>query len=290
MIYMDPAITRRFWIAAGMGLLLHAQEPDFVCPMDREVRSKTPGTCPRCGMTLVAGLPMPIEYPMDFRATPASIPAGREVTLFFRVLHPKTGRPVTHFETIHEKLFHLFLVSHDLEYFSHEHPTLGRDGWFRLKTRLPKPGTYRLLADFDPSGGTPQLAARTISTAGWEVPLSQSIRHPEVDLAPKQGTNLEVSVVLDPLMPVAGKKTMLFVQLNPADGLEPYLGAWAHLLAVSHDLVDAIHTHPFLADGGSAMQFNLFFPRVATYRIWIQTQRRGVVNTVAFTLKTGELG
>jgi hypothetical protein len=82
---------------------------------------------------------------------------------------------------------------------------------------------------------------------------------------------------------------MLFIQLKPADGLEPYLGAWAHLLTASHDLVDTIHTHPFLADGGPEMQFNVFFPRVATYRIWIQLQRRGIVNTVAFTLKAGEL-
>jgi hypothetical protein len=37
------------------------------------------------------------------------------------------------------------------------------------------------------------------------------------------------------------------------------------------------------------MQFNLIFPRVATYRIWVQVQRRGVVNTVAFTVKAHEL-
>ena len=41
--------------------------------------------------------------------------------------------------------------------------SLGAGGWFRVKTRLPKPGTYRLLADFDPTGGTPQMAARTFS-------------------------------------------------------------------------------------------------------------------------------
>jgi hypothetical protein len=286
---MDRFITRRSWIAAGTALLLRAQDPEFVCPMDRDVRSKTPGTCPRCGMTLVAGLPMPVEYPMDFHAAPRSIPAGREITLEFRVIHPITGRPITHFETIHEKLFHLFLVSQDLEYFAHLHPTLGADGWFRLKTRLPKPGTYRLLADFDPSGGTPQLAVRTFSTAGWEVPLSQSIHRPAVDFTPKRGTNLEVSARLDPPAPLAGRKTMLFVELQPADGLEPYLGAWAHLLAVSHDLIDTLHTHPFLADGGPAMQFNLFLPRAATYRIWLQVQRRGVVNTVAFTLNAGNM-
>ena len=82
---------------------------------------------------------------------------------------------------------------------------------------------------------------------------------------------------------------MLFFDVSPADGLEPFLGAWAHLLAVSHDLADTIHTHPFLADGGAAMQFNLFLPRAATSRIWLQTQRRGVVNTVSFTVRVSEI-
>ncbi len=257
--------------------------------MDREVRSKTPGTCPRCGMKLVAGLPMPVEYRVDFRAHPPSIPVGRPITLEFRVLDPNSGRPIARFETIHEKLFHLFLVSHDLDYFSHEHPALGADGWFRLKTSLPKPGTYRLLADFDPSGGTPQLVARTFSTAGWAAPLAQSIAHPPQDIAPKRGENLEVSLALDPAHPIAGRKTMLFFRISPADGLEPFLGAWAHLLAVSSDLIDTVHSHPFLADGGADMQFNLFFARPGIYRLWLQLQRRGVVNTVSFTLIVNDL-
>jgi len=116
-----------------------------------------------------------------------------------------------------------------------------------------------------------------------------SIRVPAIDLGPKHGSNLSVSLRLEPAAPLAGKKTILFFELSPADGLEPFLGAWAHLLAASHDLVDTIHTHPFFAEGGSAMQFNLFLPRAATYRIWLQTQRRGVVNTVSFTVKVSEI-
>ncbi|MCU1237337.1 MAG: hypothetical protein JWP63_5304, partial [Candidatus Solibacter sp.] len=251
---MGPPLSRRRWISAAAAFLFRAraQEPDFVCPMDREVRSKAPGVCPRCGMTLVAGLPMPVEYPMEFRADPPSIPARRDITVEFRVLDPKTGRPVTRFEIIHEKLFHLFLVSQDLAHFSHEHPVLGPSGWFRLKTRLPKPGTYRLLADFDPAGGTPQLAARTFSTAGWIAPLAGGIPHPPQDLSPQHGTNLEVALALDPDPPIAGRKTMLFFRISPAEGLEQFIGAWAHLLAVSNDLIDTIHSHPFLADGGPA--------------------------------------
>lgn len=277
-------ISRRMWLLAAGARLLRAQDPEFVCPMDRDVRSPRPGNCPRCGMKLVAGLPIPQEYPMEFRASPASIPAAADVTLEFRILHPRTGQPVTRFETVHERLFHLFLISQDLEYFSHEHPTLLPSGWFRLRTRLPKPGTYRLLADFDPAGGTPQLAARTFSTAGFVAPLEQSIAHPSADLSTKQAANLGVALTTSPSQPVAGMKTMLFFRVSPANGLQQYLGAWAHLLAVSNDLIDTIHSHPFLADGGPELQFNLFFPRAAMYRVWIQLQRDGVVNTVSFTI------
>ena len=268
---------------------MSAQDPVFVCPMDPEVRSSMPGKCPRCGMKLVPGIPNPIEYPMDLRSVPRQLPAGREVTLELRVRDPKTGRPVTQFELVHERLFHLFLVSQDLEYFSHQHPVLGADGWFRLSTTLPKAGTYRLLADFDPTGGTPQLAPKTISTAGYVAPLEQSIVHPPADLAPKQGANLHVSLTSEPAQPIAGMKTLLFFHLSPSDGIEQYIGAWSHMLAVSNDLIDTIHSHPFIADGGPEMQFNIFFPRATTYKIWVQFQRKGVVNTVAFTLPVQSL-
>jgi hypothetical protein len=271
-------------VALLMAALLCAQQAvEFICPMDRDVRSATPGKCPRCGMTLVANLPDPIEYPVDLRVDPPQIPSARPIALEFRIADPATGAPVKHFEIVHEKLFHLFIVSQDLKYFAHLHPEF--DGAvFRLNTVLPKPGTYRLLADFFPTGGTPQLAPMTVTTAGYMTPLEAGIPRLAPDLSPQHGDNLDVELRLDPPQPIAGKKTMLFVHLSPAEGLQPYIGAWAHLLAVSDDLVDTIHGHPFIAGGGPDMQFNIFFPREAVYRVWIQFQRKGVVNTVAFNI------
>ncbi|MGA2742282.1 MAG: heavy metal-binding domain-containing protein [Bryobacteraceae bacterium] len=278
-------LVRRLFVALFLVALAGAQQAiEFTCPMDRDVRSKTPGKCPRCGMTLVANLPEPVEYPVDLRVDPPRIPSAQPITLEFRIADPETGAPVKHFEIVHEKLFHLFIVSQDLQYFAHLHPQLGGDSVFRLDTTLPKPGTYRLLADFYPTGGTPQLTPKTITTAGYTTPLEAAIPRVAPDLAPKHGENMEVELKLDPPQPIAGRKTMLFVHLTPAEGLEPYIGAWAHLLAVSDDLVDTIHDHPFIADGGADMQFNIFFPREAAYRVWIQFQRKGVVNTVAFTI------
>ena len=277
-------MLRRTFLLYAAGAF--AQAPVYVCPMDPEIRSARPGKCPRCGMTLVAGAPDPVPYPLQFRATPQHIPPNQEITLEFRILDPVTTRPVRQFETVHEKLFHLFVVSQDLAYFAHLHPELQKNGWFRLRTQL-NPGTYRLLADVDPQGGTPQLLVRTFSTAGYIAPLTPAVL--QTDLAPKDGQNIRVELRTEPAQPIAGKKTMLFLRVSPADGLERYLGAWAHLLAMSNDSVDMIHDHPFAAAGDADLQFNLYFPHEATYRVWIQIQRLGVVNTVAFTLPVRQL-
>ncbi len=93
----------------------------------------------------------------------------------------------------------------------------------------------------------------------------------------------------EPPVPLAGFKTLLFFTLDTAQGLEKFLGAWAHMLAVSGDLVDMVHAHPAIADGGREIQMNVIFPRPGMYRIWIQTQRKGRINTIPFTLPVKEL-
>ena len=62
------------------------------------------------------------------------------------------------------------------------------------------------------------------------------------------------------------------------------------MLVASDDLIDMIHTHPFIADGGPEVQFNIVFPRPKhAYRIWVQFQRAGVVNTAHFDVKAEDL-
>jgi hypothetical protein len=61
------------------------------------------------------------------------------------------------------------------------------------------------------------------------------------------------------------------------------------MLVASEDLIDLSHEHPFIADGGPRVQFNAIFPRPIPYRVWVQFQRNGVVNTAHFDLKAEEL-
>lgn len=267
------------------------QEPeDYVCPMDPDIRSSKPGTCPRCGMKLVLGIPDQVEYPMDLTVNPSMFHAGDKVTLVFKITDPKTGKQVDHFQIVHEKLFHMFIVSQDLKYFVHDHPVYGADSIFRYETRFPHSGLFRVLGDFYPAGGIPQLITKTVivpARAGEEVLLEPARLLP--DLAVNHCANMNVELVTEPVQPIAGMKTLMFFKMNPADGLEKYLGAWAHMLAASDDTIDMIHNHPFIADGGPQMQFNLIFPRARTYRVWVQMQRKGVVNTAVFNVPVSEL-
>jgi len=263
---------------------------DYVCPMDPDIRSDKPGVCPRCGMKLALGIPDQSEYPLELQVTPSKFRAGDKVRLTFTIKDPKKDTVVNHYEIVHEKLFHMFIVSNDLKYFLHDHPVYGPDGIFRYEAVFPKPGMYRIVGDFYPTGGTPQLIAKTVFVPGDpSAPVSLDEAKLKADMEPNHLTNLDVELTTDPPQPIAGFKTLLFFHLKPVDGLQKYLGAWAHMLISSDDMVDLIHEHPFIADGGPQMQFNIIFPRAHTYRIWVQFQRNGVVNTAAFNVPVSEL-
>ncbi len=281
-----PAASQTSQATASEGVQI--LESAFYCPMDPDVRARVAGKCPKCGIALVVGIPDPVEYHVNFSVDPPAVEPGREVELQFEIVDPDSGKRATDFAIVHEKIFHLLMVSHDLEFFAHEHPLLTEEGLFRLKMTFPKAGSYRLLTDFYPEGATPQMIPLTLTTQGFERGLPAASL--TADLTPQHGDNVTVSLRTDPPEPIAGIKTLLFFRLDTAEGMETFLGAWAHLLAVSDDLADLIHAHPTFAAGGPDIQVNMIFPRPGVYRISIQTQRRGTVNTVAFNLPVKRLG
>jgi hypothetical protein len=293
--------TRRLFLATSCAAL--AQEPaanqaeppiEFLCPMDADIRQHKPGRCPRCGMKLVAGLPDPVEYPVRLTTTPRNPKPGDTVRLRFTILHPKTGKPVPDLELMHERVFHLFLISEDLAHFAHEHPQPIAPGVYELDWTFATGGMWRLLTDFYPTGATPQLIAKTLLLRGGS--LLPATLTPDTDTV-KSGANLRVSLRLGPTQPIAGEKTLLYYRIEPREEFEPFLGAMGHMLVASPDLIDLLHTHPFLVDGGLAdpprdaklVQFNVIFPRPGVYRVWAQFQRAGVVNTIPFNVPVRSL-
>jgi hypothetical protein len=262
-----------------------SKDPVYVCPMDPDVRSHNPGTCRRCGMNLVAGIPDPVEFHLDLDVVPRPPKPTEPAALQFFIHDPWKDRPVVSYNVVHEKLFHAFVVSEDLQFFRHAHPTFVADGVFQLPITFPTGGMFRVLGDFYPEGATPQLATQTVFVPGTAPPPVTLTR----DYSTKTSENMRVSLVTIPEQAVAGMRTQLRFTIDPADRLEKYLGAWAHMLAASNDLIDMIHQHPFRMDEKQMVEFEMLFPRAQVYRIWVQFQRKGVVNTVHFDIPVRDL-
>jgi hypothetical protein len=271
----------------------------YWCPMDPNVRASKPGKCPICGMQLVPLDPGEyVLYPVDVKTVPSPVIAGRPFQLDFAIHNPHTDAVVKNFETVHTKLFHLFVISHDFSFFEHIHPVEQKDGTFAVETAVPKPGPYQTFSDFFPSGGTPQVVQRTFVTAGYTGSLLAARAHLTPDATPEKivdGTRIR----LDSTGYTAEfKQTLTFTLTDettgkPVKDLEQYLGAWAHMLMLSEDMGDYVHAHATVdqnREGETQLNLDLIFPRAANYRLWIQFQRSGRVITVPFTLKTKRLG
>ena len=258
-----------------------SKDPVYVCPMDPDVRSHNPGTCRRCGMNLVAGIPDPVEFHLDLGVVPQPPQPAQPAALQFFIHDPWKDRPVTAYNLVHEKLFHAFVVSEDLQFFQHSHPTLVGNGVFQLPITFPHAGMFRVLGDFYPSGATPQLNAQTIFVPGTAPAPVRLTR----DYSTKSAENMRVALETIPQQPIAGNRTQMRFRIEPGSGLEKYLGAWAHMLAASNDLIDLMHEHPYRVDEGPMVEFEITFPRPMAYRTWVQFQRNGIVNTVHFDVE-----
>ena len=280
---LGTPVTRRGESAlfdAGGVLLEIVREtelPDaFWCPMHPDVRSGTTGKCPLCAMDLVPIPPPKIgEYNLDV-ALQRTARGASGLTLTVR--EPDTNALVRDFAIVHGKIFHLFIVSRDLEYFAHVHPEQGTSGALTLRHPLP-PGEYMLIADFLPQGGTPQMVQKAIVLTGQ--PRPAAIQEPP---------DLRVELKAEDVMP--GKEACLTFTVTdaktgePVTDLEPLLGAPAHMLLVRADLSDAVHAHPEeLVTGGPRVSFHPLIPADGDYKLWVQFQRRGRVTTVPFRLR-----
>src|SRR5689334_6803163 len=172
---------RLLWIVLLLGAVAapagQAQDPSqapqsYWCAMHPDIRGKAGDTCPICGMKLVPAPAADYQaYRLDLHVTPSAPRPGQPAQVRFFVRTPETGTIVRQFDTIHERLVHFFVIGHDLTYFTHVHPALHADGSFEQDVTLPYAGAFRLIADFLPTGGAPQLLQQSIVTARFTGPL-----------------------------------------------------------------------------------------------------------------------
>ena len=293
-IYTELTLSPLLACAAAwfvLAAVLAAQE--LWCPMHPNVRSTVSGPCKECGMALV---PIPdntaATYWLDVASEPAAVVPGRPVKLHLTVRDRATNQAVSRFDEMHERLLHLFIVSRDLSFFDHLHPEPAKNGGFDVAMTFPKAGAYRLVADLLPTGAMPQTLQDTIVTTGAVAPGAAS--PPTFAAEVLEATEAGVRARLVPANARVGADAHVVIELadaksgEPVADLEPYLGAWGHMLLSSADQSDIVHSHPLIeetAAGGPRITFQTLFARPGWYRVWTQVQRRGRLLTFGFTVR-----
>ena len=313
--------------AATTSALTQSPSPDletaWVCPMHSDYTADVDGKCPRCGMALVRTAPFDVrDYRLDFQTIPPVVRAGEKATMRFQIFLPGTGEPISKFEVVHERQYHLFVISQDMEFFEHIHPVQQPDGAWTIEATLPKPGYYEVLSDFLPGGGASQFIARPLVTAGYAGDLAGDQAHlvPDTVLT-KTVDDITATVSFDPspfAVALYGHLTFHLTDTaskRPITDLQTYLGAFGHTLIMSEDMASYVHAHPLdilaMPDddggppqfvippgadleklrGGPEVTFEGLMPKPGRYRAWTQFRRNDKIYTFAFTFEAlGEGG
>ena len=186
-------------------------------------------------------------YRLDL--TQAGLPAGRGVPLRFRITGAD-GEPLTTYDREHEKELHLIVVRRDFAGFQHVHPTRSDDGTWATDVDLT-PGSWRVFADFVPAGGDGLTLGADLAVAGDVGPPEQA---PDDTVAEVDGYTVTVSGDL-----AAGESADLTVEVlrdgEPVTDVQPYLGAYGHLVALREGDLAYLHVHPEDSGPGPEVPF-----------------------------------
>jgi hypothetical protein len=210
----------------------------------------------------------------------STLPAGQRLTWRFRVTDCN-GDAVRTFTRDQTKLIHLIVVRSDLTGYQHLHPALAPDGTFSVATTLREPGRYRAMADFT-TGGRRYVLGTTLTAPG----AATAVRL-QSPATVARADGYDVSLTRPATLTAGEEATLRFAVTRngrPVTGLQPYLGAYGHLVALHAPGLEYSHVHPAeenLAAG--TITFDAELAKAGPYRLFVQFRAAGRVHTAAFT-------
>lgn len=209
--------------------------------------------------------------------------AGQKQRLTFRITGAG-GAPVTTYAIVHEKLLHLIVIRRDLTGFQHLHPSMAADGTWAIDLTLAEPGIYRMIADFTAVVGGSQIA----TTLGSDLTVAGNYVPTALPAPVKAVTADGFAVGYEGAPNTKSTQPMLFSVAGPdrkAAVLEPYLGAFGHLVVLRAGDLAYVHVHPEAQPVDGKVKFWLSVPSSGAYRMFFDFQVAGQVHTAAWTVE-----
>jgi hypothetical protein len=228
------------------------------------------------------------HHDTPYALAPETARLGAEVATEyrFRILQAD-GTPVISFADVHEKQVHLIVVRRDLTRYWHLHPTPDGDGFWAVRLPALEPGGYRVFADFSPAeaGGSFTISA-DLAVDGDGV--ARELPAPATRFA-IEDYEVELNGSLVP-----GRPSRLAFSVRrsgqPVTDLQPYLGAYGHLVAVHAADLAYVHVHPDGSPGDGAtaagpdVTFHSHVADSGAYRLFLDFRHGDTVRTAEFTL------
>ncbi|GAA4587878.1 hypothetical protein BJY16_008367 [Actinoplanes octamycinicus] len=203
---------------------------------------------------------------------------GRRQTLAFRIVGPD-DKPVTQFTGD----LHLIVVRRDLTGYQHPMPVMAADGTWSATFVPGAPGQYRMVADFTPRARSDNVVL------GADLPAPGDYQPRELPAAAWE-TTVDGYTVTRAGDPRAGAESWMTVSVSKAGQpviLEPYLGAYGHLVALRRGDLAYVHLHPQEgAVAGPDVTFDARVPSAGVYRLFLGFKHDGTVHLAEFTATT----
>jgi hypothetical protein len=271
---------------------MHNGDHIWSCPMHPDVTGKEGDKCPKCGMALEhtdKAETSNAEYFMQFNAGSTSPAAGQQVSLTFVPKIKGRESEAVALDVEHEKKIHLIIVSEDLSWFDHIHPEYGTDGSYTVSETFPAGGKYFLFADYKPTGGGHKVDKIELNVGGTPATaktfaadkLSGTAGGYTFTLQPTGGKFITgVPMHINGVVAKGGQPV-------DANTLDNYLGAKAHVVAISANDKEYMHVHPDVAGGGN-FDLHTTFEKPGIYRWWVQFQAEGKLQTIDLVTNVAE--
>ena len=194
----------------------------------------------------------------------------------------RDDEPVQDLVVRHEKRLHLIAVSDDFSSFHHLHPR--PDNSFGWVADYPlEPGPWRLYADFQEKGQDPAVATTRIDVPG--TPAAGATFPAAGDVTEAYDDGYRVALIGD--LKAGGSSELRFRISKdgvPVTDLQPYLGAYGHLVVLREKDGAYQHAHPQDGPAGPVVAFGVDVPSQGRYHLYLDYQHDGEVRTAHFAL------
>ncbi|TWG13973.1 hypothetical protein [Actinoplanes teichomyceticus] len=222
---------------------------------------------------------------LTLRPAGTDFQAGKRQRLSFTIDGPG-GAPVTSYAIVHDRPLHLIVIRRDLTGFQHLHPEMAADGTWSIDLTLAEPGVYRMIADFTALVGGRQVT----TTLGSDLTVAGDYA-PRPLPAPARTVTTDGFTVSYEGTPGTQAVQPLLMTVTGADrkpaAVEPYLGAYGHLVVVRAGDLAYVHVHPEQQLVAGKVKFWITAPSPGDYRMFFDFQVGGQVHTGAWTLRVG---